>query len=82
MKSKLAVLTLVVLLGACGATAPTPDATGALDSGNPDLACLLASARGSYRPPRHSQPIVRFCDRTLELLVCDTPVGSGCQLAT
>ena len=43
MKSKLAVLTLAIPLGACAATAPTPHATGAPDSGNPDLACLLPS---------------------------------------
>ena len=43
MKSKLAVLTLAILLGACAATAPAPHATGAPDSGNPDLACLLPS---------------------------------------
>ena len=43
MKSKLAVLTLAILLVACAATAPTPHATGAPDSGNPDLACLLPS---------------------------------------
>ena len=38
-------------------------------------------ARGSSRTPRHSQPIARFCDRALELLVSDTPIKSGCQLA-
>ena len=43
MKSKLAVLTLAILLGACAATAPTPYARGAPDTGNPDLACLLPS---------------------------------------
>jgi uncharacterized protein (DUF1499 family) len=43
MKSKLAVLTLAILLGACAATAPTPDARGTPDTGNPDLACLLHS---------------------------------------
>ncbi|MBK6975029.1 MAG: DUF1499 domain-containing protein [Sterolibacteriaceae bacterium] len=43
MKSKLAVLTLAILLGACAATVPTPYARGGPDSGNPDLACLLPS---------------------------------------
>lgn len=42
-KSKAAVLTLAILLGACAATAPAPDAPGARDSGNPDLACSLPS---------------------------------------
>ncbi len=43
MKSKFLVLTLALLLGACAATAPTPSATAAADSGNPDLACSLPS---------------------------------------
>ena len=43
MKSKYAILTLALLLGACAATAPKPDRTGTPDSGNPDLACQLPS---------------------------------------
>jgi uncharacterized protein (DUF1499 family) len=43
MKSRFVASTLAILLGACAATAPAPDATGARDSGNPDLACLLPS---------------------------------------
>jgi len=43
LKSKFAVLTLAILLGACAATAPTTYATGAPDADNPDLACLLPS---------------------------------------
>ncbi|MEO7850762.1 MAG: DUF1499 domain-containing protein [Rubrivivax sp.] len=43
MESKLSVLTMAILLGACAATAPTPDAAGSSDSGNQDLACLLPS---------------------------------------
>jgi uncharacterized protein (DUF1499 family) len=43
MKSSFAVFSLAILLGACAATAPTPDATGAPASGHPDLACLLPS---------------------------------------
>jgi uncharacterized protein (DUF1499 family) len=43
LKCKFAVLTLASLLGACAATAPTPDATGAPVAGSPDLACTLPS---------------------------------------
>lgn len=43
MKSKFGVLALTFLLGACAATAPTSNPTGAPDSGSPDLACLLPS---------------------------------------
>ena len=43
VKSKFAVLTSSILLGGCVATAPPTIATGAADSGNPDLACLLPS---------------------------------------
>lgn len=43
MKSKYAILTLALLLGACAATAPQPDRTATPDSGNPDLACQLPS---------------------------------------
>jgi uncharacterized protein (DUF1499 family) len=43
MKSKFAVMTWAILLGACASTAPTSDATGARSSGDPDLACLLPS---------------------------------------
>jgi uncharacterized protein (DUF1499 family) len=42
-KSKAAVLMLAILLSACAATVPAPDAPGARDSGNPDLACSLPS---------------------------------------
>jgi uncharacterized protein (DUF1499 family) len=43
MKSKYAILILALLLGACAATAPKLDRTGAHDSGNPDLVCPLPS---------------------------------------
>ncbi len=43
MKFKFSVLILAFLLGACAATAPTPSAIAAADSGNPDLACPLPS---------------------------------------
>jgi len=40
---KLAVQASALLLGACTATAPAPDATGTTDPGNGELACLLPS---------------------------------------
>ena len=52
MKSRWMVLTLTVLLGACAATAPTPQAAGATaataateatEAGSADLACALPS---------------------------------------
>ena len=43
LKSKVAVVTVAILLGACAATAPTPDATGAPAAISPDLACTLSS---------------------------------------
>jgi uncharacterized protein (DUF1499 family) len=50
VRSKFAVLTLAILLGACAATAPAPEVTGASDAATPDLACLLptncVSSRG------------------------------------
>ena len=41
MKFKFGSLALAVLLGACAATAPPSNSTGAPDSGSPDLACPL-----------------------------------------
>jgi uncharacterized protein (DUF1499 family) len=43
LKSKFAVLTLAIVLGACAATAPAPDATGAPAAASPDLTCTLPS---------------------------------------
>lgn len=43
LEFRFAVLTLAILLGACAATAPTPDATGGPGADNPDLACRLPS---------------------------------------
>ena len=43
LESRFAVLTLAILLGACAATAPTADATGAPSADNPDLTCRLPS---------------------------------------
>jgi len=43
LQSRFAVLMLAALLGACGATSPTPGATGTPGAGNPDLTCTLAS---------------------------------------
>lgn len=43
MNSKFAVLMMAILLGACAATVPAPDATGTPDAGNSDLVCLLPS---------------------------------------
>ena len=58
MKSKLAVLALAILLGACAATAPTTEATGAHDSGNPDLTCLLPSNCVSSRGNSGLMPLL------------------------
>jgi uncharacterized protein (DUF1499 family) len=58
MKSKLAVLTLAILLGACAATSPTPYARGAPDSDNPDLACLLPSNCVSSRGNSGLMPLL------------------------
>ena len=57
MKSKLAVLTLTILLGACAATAPSRNATGAADSGSPDLACPLSSNCVSSRGNSPLEPL-------------------------
>ncbi len=60
MKSSFPVLTMALLLGACAATAPTPSAKAAPDSGNPDLVCPLPSncvssrANGDLLPLRYA----------------------------
>lgn len=50
----------MILLGACASQAPTPQANGASDTSNPDLACTLPSncvnslGTGSLVPLRYS----------------------------
>jgi uncharacterized protein (DUF1499 family) len=58
MTFKFPVLLSAFLLGACAATAPTPSATTAADSGGPDLACPLSSNCVSTRGNGDLQPLL------------------------